>query len=292
MTRFVQSSRPTSGSSLSSRDRGLTTRLAAIAGAAAAFVVLFSGTALAHPRLTSSDPAAGSTVPSPPSEVYTEFSEAIVAGSYIEVTDPCGRSVNSGSTQVAATSMTQAISADAAGTYTVFWQANGADGHPIQGDFTFTSSGGSPCPGEEPEKDPETGNSGGSGSGGNRGGTSNSGGSTDSDEGFIEGAPAGTDDGNGGRHNNHRGGSNGKAAGDKGGNRGNRGKRANGANGGNGEEQGGETGPLAGAQLDVPDAPSAIEGIPMDGLLITLIVAAVIGAAAGKIYVSLSGEES
>jgi hypothetical protein len=218
--------------------------------------------------------------------VHTEFSEAITAGSYLEVTDPCGRSVNSGSTQVGATTMDQAISAEAAGTYTVYWLANGADGHPVEGDFTFTSSGGSPCPGEEPEEDPGTDGGGASGSRGNSGGTSNSGGSSGSDEGSAEGAATGAENGDGGKHENHRGGSNGKSNGTNGTNGG------KGANGGGGEEQGGTTGPLAGARSDVPDAPSAIEGIPMDGLVITLVVAAVIGAAAGKIYVSLSGDES
>ena len=285
MTRSALRSRPTSGSSLSSRDRGLTTRLAAIAGAAAAFVLLFSGTALAHPRLTSSDPAAGSTVSSPPSEVYTEFSEAIVAGSYIKVTDPCGRSVNSGPTQVGATSMTQAISAEAAGTYAVSWLANGADSHAVEGSFTFSSSGGAPCPGEEPEEDPGTGGGGTSGSGGSRGGASDAGASGGSDEGSVEGAATGAQDGNGGGHNNHRGGSNGKDGSKEG-------KGGKGGKGDGGEEQSGATGPLAGAQSDVPEAPSAIEGIPMDGLVITLVVAAIIGAAAGKIYVSLSGDES
>jgi methionine-rich copper-binding protein CopC len=257
--------------------------LAAFAGAVTVFVALLSGTALAHPRLTSSDPAAGSTVPSPPSQVHTEYSEAIVAGSYMEVTDPCGRSVNSGSTQVGTTSMDQAISAEATGTYTVYWLANGADGHPVEGDFTFSSSGGSPCPGEEPEEEEDPGTGGGApgaGGGSNRN-ASSSGGSGGSDEGFASGTSAGSGDGHGGGHKNHRGGSHGNGRGDGG----------EGAKGG-GEDQGGATGPLAGARSDVPDAPSAIEGIPMDGLVITLVVAALIGAAAGKIYVSLSGDES
>ena len=257
------------------------TRVVAIAGAATAFVVLFAGTALAHPRLTSSDPSAGSTVTAPPSEIYTEFSEAITAGSYIEVTDPCGRSVNSGATQVSTTSMTQAISAEAAGRYTVFWQANGADGHPVQGDFTFTSSGGAPCPGEEPEEEePKSGggNAPKSSGGGTEPGSTGSGSdpstaeTTEDTTGSAGGSRDGRQGDSGGKHGRH---------GDAKKNRG-------------GGEGGSETttGPFAGARSDVPDAPSALEGIPVDGLVITLVVAALIGAAAGKIYVSLSGDNS
>lgn len=40
------------------------------------------------------------------------------------------------------------------------------------------------------------------------------------------------------------------------------------------------------------ETPSAIEDIPVDGLLFTFAVAALIGAAGGKIFVSLSGDGS
>jgi hypothetical protein len=49
---------------------------------------------------------------------------------------------------------------------------------------------------------------------------------------------------------------------------------------------------VADSGREIPEAPSALEGIPVGGLLFTLAVAAFIGAAAGKIYVSLSGDGS
>ena len=106
--------------------------------------------ALAHPRYKSSDPPSNGEVSRPPTEVYVEFSEPITSGSSMDITDPCGRNVDSGDAQVGATSMTQGMAGSAAGEYTVDWRALGADGHPIEGSFSFTSTGGEPCPGDEP----------------------------------------------------------------------------------------------------------------------------------------------
>lgn len=47
-----------------------------------------------------------------------------------------------------------------------------------------------------------------------------------------------------------------------------------------------------GSGRDETEPPSAIEDIPVDGLLFTLAIAAFIGAAGGKIFVSLSGDGS
>jgi hypothetical protein len=175
--------------------------------------------------------------------------------------------------------MTQAISAEAAGTYTVLWLANGADGHPVQGDFTFSSSGGSPCPGEEPENEEPAAGGGNKSSGNADSGSSQPAGGTGT-VGTSDGDETSQASGNGDRstrdHNNHPEDSNGRGSNEK--------SRGSG-------DQDGTTGPVAQARSGVPDAPSAIEGIPMGGLVMTLVVAALIGAAAGKIYVSLSGDE-
>ena len=281
MTRSVQRSRPASGSSPSSRDRGLTTRLAAIAGAVIAFVALFSGTALAHATYKSSNPADESTVAAAPSQITAEFTEPMTGGSLMDVTDPCGRDSGTGSSQTGS-SMSVQNTSSAAGTYTVFWRAVSVDSHTTEGEFTFTVTSGDPCPGEEPPEEVNGGGSGRSGGSGSNGGV----GSTGSGSGSGAGSNASAVDGSsssgrgenaGGRHDDHRG--NSKERSGKGSTR-------------NARGQGEETGPLAGARTDVPDAPSAIEGIPIDGLLVTLAVAALIGAAAGKIYVSLSGDES
>ena len=112
--------------------------------------LVLASPASAHPRYKTSNPASGAEVSSPPGEVYVEFTEPITAGSSMKITDPCGRAVATGDAQVTATSMTQAMAGSAAGTYSVYWRALGADGHPTEGEFSFSSSGGDPCPGEEP----------------------------------------------------------------------------------------------------------------------------------------------
>lgn len=279
MTRYVQRSRPTSGSSPSSRDRGLTTRLAVIAGAVTAFVALFSGTALAHATYKSSNPADESTVAAAPSQITAEFTEPMTGGSLMDVTDPCGRDSGTGSSQTGS-SMSVQNTSSAAGTYTVFWRAVSVDSHTTEGEFTFTVTSGDPCPGEEPPEEVNGGGTGGSGGSGSNGGVAPTGsGSGDgNDATALDGSGSSARGENaGGRHQDHGGNSKGRSG--KGAPR-------------NARGQGEETGPLAGARTDVPDLPSAIEGIPIDGLLVTLAVAALIGAAAGKIYVSLSGDES
>ena len=255
-------------------------RTAGIAAAVVALCLSFTSSALAHATYKSSNPPDKGSVSSPPSEITAEFTEPMTGGSYMDVTDPCGRDVGSGSEQTGS-SMRVQNSGTAAGTYVVFWRAASIDGHITEGEFVFTSSGGEPCPGEEEPEDPGTGGSG-SGGGGNTdpgdasigeeeavagGSAGGAGGGSGGGDGSTQGAPS---KGRHGKHSNMK-----RHGGDKGGN----------------ADRG--SGPLAQSRdIDVPDAPSALEGLPIDGLLMTLGVAALIGAAAGKIYVSLSGDDS
>ena len=246
-------------------------RSVGLVGVAALVVLVTAPSALAHATYKSSDPADESTVSSAPSTITAEFTEPMASGSYMDVTDPCGRDSGSGSSQTGS-SMSVQNSSSAAGTYVVFWRAVSIDSHTTEGKFTFTSSGGEPCPGEKEDEavDPGGGDGGGNGSGDAPGGGGDdaSAASTDQNE-----SGAGT------RHERHS--------------RAEREKRAElirnrtpGTMRANGR-------PIAqGPKSDVPDAPSALEGIPLGGLLLTLGVSALIGAAAGKVYVSLSGDES
>ena len=252
-------------------------RLAAIAGAAIAFVVLGTGTAFAHATYKSSNPADESTVSSAPGEITAEFTEPMSNGSYMDVTDPCGRDSGSGSTQTGS-SMSVQNSSTAAGTYVVFWRAASIDGHITEGEFTFTASGGDPCPGEEEEKSSSGGGGGAGGNGGSSGGSGSGGG--DDGGGSGTAADPGSTKGHEG-HSRDQHGKHGRGVMDK-----NRNKN------GSGSAETSDTTLAGGSQRDVPDPPSAIEGIPIDGLIFTLAVAALIGAAAGKIYVSLSGDGS
>lgn len=78
------------------------------------------------------------------------------------------------------------------------------------------------------------------------------------------------------------------------------GARSPGANGGSGgrDNDGSRAGSdstsdvaVAAPVAQAPETPSALEGIPLDGLVITLLVAALIGATGGKIYVSLTDDD-
>lgn len=113
-------------------------------------------TASAHASYKDSSPADGATVSSPPSEVWVEFTERPESSeaSRLEVYDACGARVDSGGTTATGYRMTTATSADKQGEYTVVFQiVSTLGGHPTNGQFTFTSTGGAPC--SESEDEPE-----------------------------------------------------------------------------------------------------------------------------------------
>ena len=130
------------------------------AGIAVAMIALMVGLwaapASAHAAYKDSSPADKSTVSSPPTEVWAEFTEPPESSeaSRLEIYDPCGVRVDSGGTTTSGYRMTTTMSADKQGQYTVLFQVVSAlDGHPTKGQFTFTSTGGAPCPGAEEEPD-------------------------------------------------------------------------------------------------------------------------------------------
>lgn len=128
--------------------------------AAAAFllVISLSPSAAAHPAYKDSDPKSGATVPTPPSELWVEFTEAIEEGS-VHVYDPCGERVDHGEPELNLTNdrLTVGTHGDNAGAYRVEWEVLGSDSHITRGEFTFTSSSGDSCPvaeEDEPEEPP------------------------------------------------------------------------------------------------------------------------------------------
>lgn len=126
------------------------------------FLAALSGTAWAHPAYKASDPPSGSSVSSPPGELWVEFTETIEGGK-LEVFDACDAQVDNGDSTENLTSdrLTVSLSASTQGTYRVDWSVLGSDGHPTRGSFTFSVSGGEECAGEEPppsQDDPREGN--------------------------------------------------------------------------------------------------------------------------------------
>ena len=123
--------------------------------------------ALAHAAYEGSDPDNGSTVSEPPSRVIADFTERLSAdNSKLSIFDPCGAQVDGGDSLIANDRMTVSMSANKRGTYVVRFEAlSDVDGHLTQGQFSFTSSGGEPCPEaggeeegqEEDASDPDTG---------------------------------------------------------------------------------------------------------------------------------------
>lgn len=219
------------------------------------------GPAFGHASYESSEPPDQGTVSSPPSEVTANFSEPLAeGGSYMDVTDPCGRDVG-GETSITADSMTVQMSGSAKGEYIVRWRANSSiDTHTTTGEFTFTSTGGEPCPREDEEAVVEGGSTKKGGSGdSSRGSTVASGGNETTESGGDRSTS---------RHRKHGGGVKGNPSG----------------------ASGDEGDPVVEAAADESMSSSALDGIPVAGFVVTLIISALIGAAAGKIYFSLSGE--
>lgn len=238
--------------------------------------VLVPTPAYAHAAYESSDPANGATVSSPPSRVTAEFTEPVVDNSTLEVYDPCGTRVDNGDSLVAADRITVSMSADKAGRYRVhFSVVSSVDGHPTSGDFGFTSSGGSPCPGEDPAEEDTS--EGGNGDPGN-------GGAGDRSE------PGNGSSGNGLQGSATSGSGSGRAEADQ---RIDESAARNGSardgrvtEASNDNAQGAESAPIA---ISFSDITSIWDGIPIGDFMIALVVAALIGAAGGQIYAGILG---
>lgn len=105
--------------------------------------LLGAGPAAAHNTLVSSDPADGTTAATAPAQVTLTFNEPAVAlGTVVEVRAPDGRVVSSGEAVLTGASVAQGLSGELpAGDYSVLWRVTSADGHPIEGQLTFTAQG-------------------------------------------------------------------------------------------------------------------------------------------------------
>ncbi len=112
----------------------------------AAVLVTFGGWAAtarpasAHNVLRSTSPADGTIVDTVPSQIVLTFDEpAIAMGTKFSVTGPDGPAA-AGPARLVDNTVHQGIVAGAvAGEYTVQWRVTSADGHPIDGAFSFTA---------------------------------------------------------------------------------------------------------------------------------------------------------
>jgi methionine-rich copper-binding protein CopC len=121
-------------------------RRARMTGALTAVLALtaLAGTApaQAHDALASTSPADGQTITINPGKVsitLTNAPETGVPGSNtIKVIAPDGHTASSGDISVDGATVSIAADVDHPGKHTVQWRAVSADGHPIEGSFTFT----------------------------------------------------------------------------------------------------------------------------------------------------------
>ena len=105
-------------------------------------IVVPASAALAHPKLVSASPTANSTVPQGPAMISATFNEALTSAlSKLTLIDAAQRAIPLDSVRTAdddPKTITARVAATLKpGRYTVKWQAAGADGHPMRGEFTF-----------------------------------------------------------------------------------------------------------------------------------------------------------
>ncbi|MDY0829583.1 copper resistance protein CopC [Microbacterium sp. BG28] len=106
-------------------------------------VLLGTAPAFAHDELVSSDPASGSTVDALPAALTLTFSGDLLSDAsttVVQVTDAAGTSLADGAPTVSANVVTQPLTGSASGTVSVAWRVVSSDGHPISGEFAFTSN--------------------------------------------------------------------------------------------------------------------------------------------------------
>ena len=119
--------------------------IGASAVAALLAVVVPASPAVAHARLVGSTPAADSTVNDVLTEVKLSFSGA-VDGQFttVVVTAPDGAAYGDGAARTVDATVSKPVKPLPAGLIRVAYRTVAADGHPLQGQFTFTNATGRP----------------------------------------------------------------------------------------------------------------------------------------------------
>lgn len=99
--------------------------------------------ALAHDSLSSTSPAPDAVITQAPATVSLTLSEPPADSknlhlSTITVTDGVGKTVSDGNVTVYGPTLSTKLAEGDPGTYKVLWRAVSSDGHPIEGNYTFT----------------------------------------------------------------------------------------------------------------------------------------------------------
>lgn len=110
--------------------------------AALAILTVGSGPAAAHATLVGSDPADGSSLTTAPRAVSMTFSENVGSG-FVAVTAPSGTRVKTSNVRTVDRVLTADVAdSDERGRYTIAYRVVSADGHPVAGELTFTTTSG------------------------------------------------------------------------------------------------------------------------------------------------------
>jgi methionine-rich copper-binding protein CopC len=244
--------------------------------AAAAFVVLaLPSAAQGHAAYKDSDPPDESTVASAPTEIWAEFTEPPAQGSTLSVFNECGDRVDLGDSRADAFRLYVSVDSAHRGGFRVDFRVTSTyDSHVTTGNFTFTATGGEDCAGPPPDDGGgEEGGSGGGTGGGSGGEQSSSQPAGGGDDGSLEEIATISEQGAGERSGS---GNSNRNDGDR--------ERA----GGDGSEDvDGAIGPSAADPS--PDGPGIWDGIALRDLLVGFALAALIGAAGGKVYAGIVG---
>ncbi|MDG6106997.1 copper resistance protein CopC [Dactylosporangium aurantiacum] len=126
--------------------RPYVTLRATLAAVAALLVILLPARpAWAHAMLVKSDPAAGATVTAPLTAVTFTFNEMVKQQfSTVVVTGADGVSYSDGTPKSVDKTLTQPVKPLPPGAVKVVWRTVSGDGHPLEGQFTFTNAAPAP----------------------------------------------------------------------------------------------------------------------------------------------------
>jgi methionine-rich copper-binding protein CopC len=106
-----------------------------------AFLAFTAATALAHAKLQTSEPAAGTTVTAPVT-IKLQYNEAVEAAmSVVKLVGPDGIAVQVGKPFLAdgdSKTLVATVPKLPAGEYSIHWSTMGHDGHHTKGEFRFT----------------------------------------------------------------------------------------------------------------------------------------------------------